>query len=105
MIAADVLVPFGVAPGDAKRRDDRTLILLILVRQQQTMAFVIKFPPITCHLSELKNMVAGSIPLLDEPLALLLEGNVQRLEQRGRRIMNAISEGKAKRELIPLAEI
>src|SRR5690349_21581387 len=42
VVTADVLITFHVAPGNAKRGDDRTLILLVFMRQQETTTRVVK---------------------------------------------------------------
>ena len=74
MVAAQIVARPGFAPGDAQRRDQRTVISLVLMRQDHAMADVVETTAITCRLFLLRQqMISSVLPLLDETSAVIGE--------------------------------
>jgi hypothetical protein len=75
------------------------------MRQEQTVTHVIEASTIACDLIKREDVLACSIPLFDEPLALPLERHVKRLEESVCRVMEAIPKGQAEGELITITQV
>ena len=79
MVAAQVVVALGLAPGDAHRSDDRTGIGFIFVGEQQLAAAAIKRAGVAGVFLERQEILGGARPLLEEARALHREGLGERL--------------------------
>src|SRR5574341_140395 len=105
MVATDIIITSHVTPGNAERGDDRALIPLILMRQKEALTDVIEVSSVACDFLQWRRALAGSVPLLDETLALLFKRDVKRLKQRGRRAMEAVPESQAESKFVAFAQI
>src|SRR6185436_20452209 len=105
MVATQVRVAFHLAPRDAERGDHRSRIRLVLVRQEEPVAGMVEPPAVGARARERLQAVAGAPPLLEEALAVLREGEAERLQQCRRGMVQALPEGEAQRELTALPGI
>ncbi len=105
-IVAFQVVARVLAPGDAQRGDQGTVVGLVFVCQEHVLADVIERAAVAGHRRHLRlHVMANTLPLLDEAPAVSGEGSAQRLRSRDQGVMEALAEGKRQHEFLALPDI
>jgi len=80
VIAALIVVTFGLSPGNGERCNEGACERLVLVRQQETVAAVIEVALIKGCALKRPQMDGGLVPLLLIFRQVFVEGNSERLQ-------------------------
>jgi hypothetical protein len=106
VVPAQVLVSHELAPGDAQRGDDGPVVKLVLVGENEAVAAAVQAAPVAGHyLFHGRQVLAGTPPLLNEPLALIAKGGGEGLRKSHQCVMKALAEGESLDELPAVSEI
>ena len=105
VIAALIVVAFGLPPRNGERCNERARERFVLVRQQQTVAAVIEIALIERCAFKRPQMRGSLIPLLLVFRQVLVKRDPERLQQIGNCSVLAVSESKTERELLRLAKV
>ena len=106
MITAQVVVPLGLAPGNAHGGDERPLKNLVLVGQQNATAQPIHAAAVAGVLAEIEfGIHDGALPLADISLPMHFERLGQRLEQFGRRALVTAAAGDGDGEFAAVRQL
>ena len=100
VIAACILVAFHFSPGDRKRSNEGAGEILVFMREQQAHAAVVQPAFVARSALQGQRLAAGSRPLIDVMLSLLIEGKSQSLQKCGDGILQTISQGQTQSELV-----
>src|SRR5262245_66029287 len=103
MVAAEFIITFLIAPGDAERRNHSSRVRFVFMCEQEIdTALEQRRIARSCR----KRKAFGCpFPLPDESLACLFKGNTQRLRQRAKRVMLSRAECQTDREFAAPGEI
>src|SRR5260370_11704802 len=96
MVTAKLVIAFFAAPGNAKRSDQCSRICLVLMCQQKVDAALKQ--PVIVRVWRQRKPFGGSLPLVGECLAHLLERDAQRLPKSAQRIVLSRTECQTYRE-------
>src|SRR6185312_14943090 len=99
VVAAEVFVSHGIAPGDARRGDEGALERLVLMGEQEVVARAVEPPAIPGDAGEVGELRARLAPLRDEARTPQRERLAQRLRERRGGGVEAIAERETEREL------
>jgi hypothetical protein len=103
MIAAQILVPMRLAPGNAQRRDQGAAIVLVFMRQYQFPAAAIKLTAIAAEPLERMQTAADPLPLLEKACAVLWKRGAQRLRYHAYCAMDRVTEAERDSKMMPVA--
>src|SRR5438132_1558072 len=103
MVAAELIIGFLIAPRNAERGNHGPRVCFVFVREQKIDAALEQLGIIRSG-GEYKPF-GRTLPLPDESLARLFEGNTQRLRQRAERVVSGSSKCQSEGEFRPLGKI